>query len=737
MLQVIQPIDGRATEVAEVPAPVCGPYQVLISNACSLISAGTEKGVVELAGKSLLAKARQRPDHVRRVLQKVRQEGLSSTLQQVRAKLGQPMPLGYSSAGTVIEVGPGVEAFRPGDRVASNGPHAGAVAVGQNLVARVPDGLAMDRACYAVVGAVALQGVRLGGVGLGSVACVIGLGLIGQITVALLKAAGCTVLGTDLDPARCVLGRSMGADWAETSGLADAASARTRDHGADAVFITASTPSNAPLELAAKVARAKGKVVSVGATGLEVPRREFYPKELELVVSCSYGPGRYDPSYEEAGLDYPYAHVRWTEQRNIQAALDLMAAGRLDVGPLTTHRFPIERATEAYALIREGSAPAVGVVLTYPEPEAAPARRADVSRLAGVAAPAAGDGKLGVGFIGAGSFASAVLLPALAARNDVTPVGVCSAGGLSARTQASRNGFHFACTDRSELLADSDVHAVFVATRHDLHAPLLLEALRAGKHVFVEKPLALTTEELDEIEEVAATDGGPVWSVGFNRRFSAAARAVREHFARVEGPVTAVYRFNAGDIPPEHWTQDEAVGGGRIVGEACHAADLLTFLLGSPPVRVFAESVSAGQALRVAGDRCAVTMRHANGSVSTLLYAAGGDRAAPKERVELFGSGRVAVIDDFHRVELFHGGRRTVRSFRGQSKGHREGVDAFLAAARACGPPPIPYSELLATSRAMIAAVASARTGGPVDLAPNHPERHAPNATPEEAPSVS
>ncbi|HEX8199280.1 MAG TPA: zinc-binding alcohol dehydrogenase, partial [Isosphaeraceae bacterium] len=357
MQQVIQPIDGRATEVLEVPAPVCGPRQVLIANACSLISVGTEKTVVALARRSLLAKARERPDHVRRVLQKVRQEGLTETLRQVRARLEQPMPLGYSSAGVVLEVGAGVEAFRPGDRVASNGPHAAVVAVGRNLVARIPEAVPFDQACYAVVGSIALQGVRLARVGLGSVVGVIGLGLIGQLAVALLRAAGSTVVGSDPDPARCALARAMGADWAEPRGLAEAVASRTGGHGADAILIAASTRSNGPLETAARVARPKARVVAVGAVGMEVPRREFYPKELELVVSCSYGPGRYDPAYEEAGRDYPYAYVRWTEQRNIQAVLDLIGSGRLDVARLTTHRYPIDRAGAAYEMIQAGAEP--------------------------------------------------------------------------------------------------------------------------------------------------------------------------------------------------------------------------------------------------------------------------------------------------------------------------------------------------------------------------------------------
>jgi len=720
MLQVIQPIDGRATEVVEVPAPVCPPKHVLIANACSLISAGTERAVVALARKSLLAKARERPDHVRRVLQKVRQEGLSGTLRQVRSKLAQPMPLGYSSAGVVLAVGAGVDAFRPGDRVASNGPHAALVAVGQNLVGRVAEGVPFDQACYAVVGSVALQGVRLAGAGLGSVVGVIGLGLIGQLTVALLRASGCVVVGADPDASRCALARGFGAEWAEPVGFAEAVAARTRGFGADAVLIAASAAGDGPINLAARAARQKGRVVAVGAVGMNVPRREFYPKELELVVSCSYGPGRYDRAYEESGLDYPYAHVRWTEGRNVQAVLDLMAAGRLDVGPLTTHRVPVAHAAEAYQTIRDGTEPALGVVLTYPEPDPQPALRIEVvgtghGRKAGPSGPAAG--AVGVGFIGAGSFASAVLLPAVAAEPGLALRGVCSAGGLSALTQARRHGFRYVCGDHREILDDPETHAVFIATRHDRHAALLVEALRAGKHVFLEKPLAVDAAGLDEIlaylEEVGGA--GPCWTVGFNRRFAPASVAARDHFGGVDEPLAATYRFNAGDLPADHWAHDPEAGGGRVVGEACHAVDLLSYLHGSPPARVQAETAPTGKALRAGGDRCAITLRHADGGVSTLLYTSGGDRAAPKERVEVFGGGRVAVIDDFRRVELYAGGRRSVRRWRGQDKGHRAEVAAFLAAVRRGGPGPIPLADLLAATRATLGALESARDGNPVE----------------------
>ncbi len=512
MQQVLQPINGAATEIADVPAPVCGPGEILVANRSSLISAGTERGTVKLAKTSLLQKARQRPDHVRRALDKVRQEGLASTVRQVREKLAQPMPLGYSSAGVVVDVGADVREFRIGDRVATNGPHAGLVAVPKHLAARVPDAVPFDNACYAVVSAIALQGVRLARVGLGDRVAVIGLGLIGQLSVALLKSAGCVTLATDLDPGKRQLALEMGADAVAAPAEFEALVAEhTGQHGADVVVIAAATPSNGPLESAARIARAKGRIVAVGAVGMDIPRRDFYPKELEFVVSCSYGPGRYDPEYEDRGRDYPLPHVRWTEQRNIQAALDLMAAGRLPVERLTTHRFGIAEAVDAYALIG-GGAPAVGVVLEYPAERGKVVRRYDLPKSA---APIA-KGRAGLAVIGAGNFAAATLIPAFAADGGFAFTGLVSAHGVTAHALAKRRGFRFAATDFNEALADEATHAVALATRHHLHVPQGIAALHAGKRVFMEKPLAISEDQLDEWLEALDVLGpeAPLWTVG-------------------------------------------------------------------------------------------------------------------------------------------------------------------------------------------------------------------------------
>jgi predicted dehydrogenase/NADPH:quinone reductase-like Zn-dependent oxidoreductase len=760
-----------------VPDPIARVGNVLIANARSLISAGTEKAAMELAQKSLLGKARERPDQVRRVLEKLKTEGFFRTLVQVRERLDEPMAMGYSSTGVGLACGEGVQEFKPGDRVASNGPHAGVISVPRNLCARVPDGVSFDQAAFTVLGAIALQGMRLARLELGATAYVIGLGLVGQLAVALLKAAGCRVLAMDLDPGKCELAQRLGADEAAPSLTARGVLERTGRLGADAVLIAASARSTAPIDQAVEAVRKKGRVVLVGVVDLNLDRRPWYFKEAEFVVSCSYGPGRYDPAYEECGRDYPPAYVRWTEQRNMQAVLDLMASGRLDVTPLISHRFPIERAQEAYALIEQGTEPYVGILLEYPDSTSEPRRRIEMRPAVAIG------GKIGFGMIGAGNFARTVLLPAIEREPRFSPIVLCSAGGLSAVTAGEKRGFQAVTTDEEVICSDPKVQAIFIATRHDQHAAQVVKALKAGKHVFVEKPLCLTPDELHEIasvyeslgdrsqkaevssqkaevsnqlpassqeseissqrSEVRATEvsgrgsevsgqqaegGGPepqicnlqsaicnrpILMVGFNRRFSPAARMVHEFFAGAGQPLTTSVRFNAGAIPADHWTQDDSVGGGRIIGEACHAIDLATFLVGAPPIRVYAESVGG---TGITDDQCFITLRHSNGAVSSVAYLAGGDRAFPKERVEVLGGGRVAVIEDFRTVTTVADGRTRTKRLGGQDKGHQAEIAAFADAIAGGKPSPIPFADLYAVSLASILAVRSLREGIPFEI---------------------
>ena len=711
MQQVLQNIGSGQLCVAAVPDPIVRPGHVLIANACSLISAGTEKMVMDLAKKSLLGKARERPDHVRRVLEKIRNEGFFTTLQQVREKLDESIALGYSSAGVVLACGAGVQEFKPGDRAASNGPHAGVVCIPKHLCARVPENVSSEHAAFTVLGAIAMQGVRISRLGLGDTAFVIGLGLVGQLTVALLKAAGVRVLGTDLDLSKCELACKMGADHAAPDLNANAVLSFTRGLGADAVLIAASTKSDAPVELAGECVRQKGRVVAIGAVGLNLPRRPYYFKEAEFVVSCSYGPGRYDPDYEERGRDYPAAYVRWTEQRNMQAVLDLMAGGKLDVAPLISHRFPIEQAEQAYAMIESGAQPYLGIVLQYPEfSESRSKKRMELK------APKP-QGAIGVGCLGAGNFARAVLLPALKKSGAFRARILCSASGVSATKAGEKLGFEAVTADEEEVFNDSAVQAIFALTRHDHHAGQVLKALHAGKHVFVEKPLGLTVEEIVAIDAaLSSASPRPLVMCGFNRRFSPAASAVKQFFQVVTTPLTISVRFNAGEISPEHWTQDGNVGGGRIIGEACHAIDLATFLAGSPPVRVFAESVGGSEAPKITDDQCFITLRHANGSISNVAYISSGDKAFPKERVEVFGGGRVAVIDDFRSVTTCTDGREKTTDGWKQDKGHAAEIEAFAKALATGGVAPISWDDLRAVSLAAILAVQSLREGCAFDL---------------------
>jgi predicted dehydrogenase/threonine dehydrogenase-like Zn-dependent dehydrogenase len=725
MQQVIQNIRNGKLSVKQIPDPIVKPGHVLIANVFSVISAGTERAAIELARKSLLGKARERPDQVRRVLEKIRNEGILNTISQVREKLDEPMTMGYSSAGVVLACGEGVQEFRLGDRVASNGSHAGVVCVPKHLCVKVPEGVELDSAAFTVLGAIALQGVRLAHLGLGETAFVIGLGLIGQLTVALLKAQGCRVFATDLDEDKCRIAMKMGAEKAGSDSGTRKLSDLTRGFGVDAVIITASTKSNEPIELASESVRKKGRVVAVGDVSLNIPRRPFYFKEADFVVSCSYGPGRYDAEYEEQGHDYPFAYVRWTEQRNMQAVLDLMAAGKLDVSPLISHRFKIENAETAYQMIEKGKEPYMGILLEYPE-VSSPGRRVELK-------PAVSEKMLqkealrsslvtrhsgfGIGVLGAGNFARLVLLPALKKIGTLKLRALCSAGGLSAVQSGEKLGFEIAASDEDEVYKDPAVGAVFILTRHDQHARQMIKALQAGKHVFVEKPLCLTLEELKEIESFYSSlmthHSSLVLMVGYNRRFAPMASQLKSFLANVHEPLVIHYRVNAGYIPSDHWVQDPDQGGGRIIGEVCHFVDFLTFLTGALPKRVDARSLPSDG--RYHDDNVVITLEFANGSLGTITYVTNGDAAFPKERLEIFGGGTTAVLDDFRRLELVHRGRKKVHKSRlHQNKGHQGECNAFIAAVRKGSPLPIPFEELVTTTLTTFAIERSLRSGEPV-----------------------
>jgi threonine dehydrogenase-like Zn-dependent dehydrogenase len=543
--QVLQNIRNGKLSVEDIPAPLAQPGEILIANEASLVSAGTEKMIMDLAKKSLLGKARERPDHLKRVLQKIKQDGLLPTIRAVRSKLDEPMTMGYASAGTVLAVGEGVSGIQAGDRVASNGPHAEVVSVAKNLCAKVPDGVPMSHAAFAVLGSIALQGIRLSKATLGERVLVIGLGLIGQLTVSILRSAGCRVIATDLDESKCKLALEMGAEDARPGLSASHVEQWSDGVGADAVLITASTKSNGPITLAADAVRQKGRVVLVGVVGLELDRRPFYFKEAEFVVSCSYGPGRYDPEYEDKGHDYPIGHVRWTEQRNLQAVLDLMRNDGLRLDKLISHRFPIERGTEAYELIEKGNEPYLGIVLEYTLPEAEQEERH--SPTLAIKVKGRKDGKIGIGFLGAGNFARSVLIPTAVKTAGFKPIGICSAGGVSAAEAAKKHGFPLATTDEDAIFDNPDIDAIFIATRHNLHARQVIRALEQGKHVYVEKPLCLTLPELTSIDRVISELGPlhPTIHLGCNRRFTHAAQVTQSLLTRSTTPSHLIYHFAA------------------------------------------------------------------------------------------------------------------------------------------------------------------------------------------------
>lgn len=703
MRQILQSLRDGTTEVADVPAPLAGPGQVLIRTERSLVSAGTERMLVEFGKGNLLDKARQQPDKVRQVVDKVRTDGLGPTLETVRAKLDQPLALGYCNAGTVIAVGRGVAGFAPGDRVASNGKHAEIVAVPANLCARIPDGVGADEAAFTVVGAIALQGIRLVQPTLGETVVVTGLGLIGLMAVQVLRSHGCRVLGIDYDRDKLALAKAFGAETVDLSGGGDplaAATAFSRGRGVDAVVVTATTKSSEPMHQAALMCRKRGRIVLVGVTGLELSRADFYEKELTFQVSCSYGPGRYDPAYEEGGHDYPIGFVRWTEQRNFEAVLDMLADGRLDVSPLISHRFNVDEAERAYAVMG-GEEPSLGILFEYPdgpgeEPAGEPRRTVSVGD-----AIASGGGTPRVGFVGSGSYATKVLIPAFkAAGADLASV--ASAAGVSGLHAARKFGFAETTTDADRIFADEAIDTVVLATRHDSHAGLVLKAIEAGKHVFVEKPLCLTEDELDAIEaaqRARIADGtAKLVMVGFNRRFAPHVARMKALLAGAGAPVAMTMTVNAGAIPADHWTQDRAVGGGRIVGEACHFIDLLRHLAGSPIRDARCTAMESAT-----GDTVSLQLGFENGSIGTIHYFANGHRGLPKERLEVFSSGRVLCLDNFRRLEGFgFKGFRRQRLWN-QDKGQRACAAAFVQAIAHGGPAPIPFDEICEVSRVTMA----------------------------------
>jgi predicted dehydrogenase/threonine dehydrogenase-like Zn-dependent dehydrogenase len=695
MRQVLQSLRDGSTEVADVPSPGSRRGHLLIRTERTLVSAGTERMMVEFGKAGWIQKAMQQPDKVRMVWDKMRTDGIQPTIEAVFGKLDQPLPLGYCNVGTVIDVGAGVQGFKVGDRVASNGKHADVVSVPVNLCARVPDGVSDEEASFTVLGAIALQGIRLVQPTLGEAVVVTGMGLIGIVTAQLLRAHGCRVLGIDFDPKKLELARRFGAETVDLSAGEDpvaAADRFSRGRGVDAVIVTAATRSNEPMHQAALMCRKRGRIVLVGVTGLELSRDDFFKKEITFQVSCSYGPGRYDPNYEDKGHDYPFGFVRWTEQRNLEAVLDMMSDGRLDVKPLVSHRYSIEQALSAYEVVG-GSEPSLGIVLSYPE---ATIRQPTLQRTVELRPASGARGTGAVSFLGAGNYATAVLIKAFR-EAGATLRTVASSGGVTGLHAGRKFGFERTTTDSSSLFSDAGTDAIVVTTRHDSHAGFVLQAIEAGKHVFVEKPLCLTMDEADRIEAALAAAPKPVTlMVGFNRRFAPQVQRMHALLRGASGPKSFVMTVNAGAIPADHWTQDAEQGGGRIVGEGCHFIDLLRFLAGAP-----IESFSRETMASPTSDTTSFTMRFADGSIGTVHYFANGCKAFPKERLEVFAQGGVLQLDNFRKLRGFGWkGFKSMNLWR-QDKGQGACAAAFLAAVRG-GVAPIPAAEILEVARTSI-----------------------------------
>jgi predicted dehydrogenase/threonine dehydrogenase-like Zn-dependent dehydrogenase len=704
MQQLTQKLRAGEMEVQEVPIPHCGPGMILVQNHFSVISAGTEGSTVKAARAGLISKAKERPQQLKQVMEVLRRSGPRQTYRTVMKKLDAYSPLGYSSAGSVVDVGENTEGFCVGDFVACAGGgyanHAEIVAIPSNLCVRLPQDADLKRASYNTMGAIALQGIRQADLRLGEACGVIGLGLIGQLTCLMLRASGVKVVGVDIDNFAVEIAGKHCADLSlnrSTPGVTEIISRFTDGLGLDAVIISAGSSSLDPVNFAGEIARKRGRIVIVGAVPTGFDREPYYyKKELELRMSCSYGPGRYDLSYEEKGIDYPAGYVRWTEKRNMEAFQNLIHSGRIDIDYLTTHEIELGDAKEAYDMIVKRSQPFLGIVIRYDT-------KKELQRKAVKTGGSLPLGKVRIAFVGAGSYAQGNLLPHLPKSDvDVIRSGIMTSSGTTSKRVAERFGFGFCTADEKDIFQNDEINTVFIATRHDSHADYVLKALRAGKNVFVEKPLALTEEELENIWEYFSCQRNcktPALMVGFNRRFSPLAIELKRRLGKE--PMSMIYRVNAGSIPAEHWIQDRAIGGKRIVGEACHFIDFMTYLCGAVPRSIHACALRDPQSLH---DTVSINMEFADGSIGTLCYFANGSKTLEKEYIEVHQSGFTGIIRDFRELTIYGSGRRKRKRLRSQDKGQAAMMKAFLSGLKEGTGAPIPVEELLLVSFATFAA---------------------------------
>lgn len=713
MKQLIQNFKTGKLYVDEVPVPSVSEGMVLVENKFSLISSGTEKSTVKVAQASLIGKAKQRPDLVAQVLQNMKKEGIAATINKVKTKLDSLKAMGYSTAGTVLTSLDKSSMFHRGDRVACAGldyaSHAEIVSVPENLVVKIPDNVSFEEAAFATLGAIAIQGVRQADPRLGEKVCVIGLGLLGQLTCQLLKANGCDVFGIDLSERLINLALETGTSKGmrrNDSNLISACENFTKGRGFDSIIITAAAPTNDPIVLSTEICRRKGKIIVVGAVKMEIPREPFfYKKELELKISCSYGPGRYDVNYEEMGNDYPFAYVRWTEQRNMEAFLELISGARINVKPLISHTFEISQAEEAYDIVvGKKPEPHIGILLKY-EPNERKFTTFNTLKNSPIR-------QINTGFIGAGSFAQSYLIPnakSFGASLDT----VVTSRGVTSKNVAQKFGFNVCSTDKKDVLENKDINTVFIATPHSSHAELVIETLEAGKNVFVEKPLAVSLDELYKIIEVKSTNYQPIM-VGFNRRFAPISLAIKKEFENVGEPLVINIRVNAGFIPKDHWTQIAEIGAGRIIGEMCHFIDLMQYFTDSNPVKVYAECIQSSNEKLKQDDNITIILKFQDGSIGNLTYLANGDSSLPKELIEVFGAGKVGIINNFQNGSL-HVGNKT-KSLKFHGKGHKEEIHQFLSNLKEGNGAPIRFDSICLTTLTTFKIIDSLRTGFPQEI---------------------
>ena len=733
MKQVVQNIRGGVTEVIDVPIPQPGVGQVLIKTSASLVSAGTERMLVDFAEKNLIGKVRSRPDLAQQLLDKALREGIVSTLEMAFQRLDQPMKLGYSSSGKIVKIGPGVTGLEIGQRVACAGGnyavHAEYAVIPRILLTPLPDNVDDESAAFSTLGAIAMHAFRLTQVQLGESIAIIGLGLVGFLAAALAKAAGCKVLGIEINPERIERAKQLELDAVMPERAKELKAALTRGMGFDAVLIAADTATNEPVELAGELARDRAVVVAAGAVGQTIPRKLYYEKELQFINSRSYGPGRYDPTYEEKGIDYPIGYVRWTEGRNLSAFVDLLAENKIDVKPLITHRFTLDQASRAYQLISGKLAePFLGVLFIYPNGDSETESAALPINKVTLHYGTKSDKQIRVGVLGAGNYASLVLLPIIKRVGLVELVGIASASGVSAQQAAQKYRFRYAASQPDLLYQDESINTIVILTRHHHHASQVIQGIKAGKHVFCEKPLVLNQNELIQVVDALRdkgyipTDytsvddiiekrrGLPIFMVGYNRRFAPLMVALKEFFRPLYQPAVIHYRINAGSIPTQHWLNDPQQGGGRLIGEGCHFVDILTYLTDELPERVAAYSIKNVEPNLE--DNIHLVFRYPSGSIGLITYLANGDKNYPKERLEIFSGGRIAVLDDFRRLELIANGKRQVRrALWSQDKGHSGEWLAFVQAIIQGRPAPIPLLDILGVSQATITAQRALQSG--------------------------